>query len=169
MTDPSNAQSKASSAVSETHRPEVVDVLNDLLVMTRTGRRGFVTCAEAVQTTSSLKDILLSRAQGFRQAESQLVEMIRTLGVEPTKSGMGRNGLLRAWKPLGSRPGAHSDASILQACERGEDAAMVRYRHALGGQLPAQVHDLVQRQLEGLQRNYLKIRRLRYAASSHRT
>ena len=168
MTDRRMPPPKDPLAGSAMDRDEVVDVLNDLLVMTRTGRSGFVACAEAVQTTRSLKEILLGRAQGFRQAEAQLVAMIRTYGVEPTKRGAGGGGLQRGWRPLNGSPGAHSDASILQACERGEDAAVVRYRYALGEQLPEEVRDLVQRQFEGVQRNHAKIRGLRDAAGSRR-
>ncbi|OUL99835.1 PA2169 family four-helix-bundle protein [Variovorax sp. JS1663] len=168
MTGPRIAQSKASFAGSAMDREEVVDVLNNLLVMTRAGRSGFVACAGAVQATRSLKDILLSRAQGFRRAEAQLVAMIRTYGVEPTRRGTGSGGLLRGWRPLRGSSGAHSDASILQACERGEDAAVVRYRHALGEQLPVEVRDLVQRQFEGMQRHHARIRGLRDTAGSRR-
>lgn len=168
MIDQRMAQSKEPFAGSAMDREEVVDVLNDLVVMARTGRSGFVACAEAVLATRSLKEILLSRAQGFRQAETQLMDMIRTYGVEPTKRGAGGGGLQRGWRPLNGNPGADSDASILQACERGEDAAVERYRHALGEQLPTEVRDLVQHQFEGVQRNHAKLRGLRDAAGSRR-
>lgn len=164
MTDERSAQPKDPFARNAMDREEVVDVLNDLLVMTRAGRSGFFACAEAVQATRSLKEILLSRAQGFRHAESQLVAMIRAYGVEPTKRGTSSSGLQRGWQPLGRTPGLLSDASILQACELGEDAAVVRYRYALGEQLPVQVRDLVQQQFVSAQRNHAKIRALRAAA-----
>ena len=164
MTDKPTAQDSGLFAAQAMDKEEVVDVLNDLLIATRADRAGFTACAEAVQATRALKDILLGRAQGFRQAEVQLVAMIRTYGVEPTKKGTGIGSLQRGWRPLPQIVGGASDASILEACSRGENAAVARYHHALAEQLPAQVRDLVQQQLEGVQRNHAKIRGLRDAA-----
>ena len=95
--------------------------------------------------------------------------MIRTYGVEPTRKGAGGGGLQRSWRPLDGNAGDRSDAEILRACELGEDAAIARYRHALGEQLPVEVRDLVQRQFEGVQRNHAKIRGLRDAAGTRRS
>ena len=168
MIDEQMAQSKSPSAERVMDGEEVVEVLNDLLAMTRTGRNGFVACAEAVQSTRSLREILLSRAQSFRQAEAQLVVMIRAYGVEPTKRGAGGAGLQRGWRPLDGDSGDRSDAAILRACELGEDTAIARYCHALGEQLPVKVRQLVQHQFEGIQRNHAKIRGLRDAAAGAR-
>lgn len=169
MMDEQMAQSKGLFAGSVMDGQQVVDVLNDLLVVTRTGRNGFVACAEAVQATRSLREILLSRAQSFRQAEAQLVVMIRAYGVQPTRTGAGGGGLQRGWPPLDGRVGGRSDAAILGACELGEDAAIARYSHALGAQLPVHVRQLVQHQFERIQRNHAKIRGLRDAAGARRS
>ena len=59
------------------------------------------------------------------------------------------------------------DKAVLQECERGEDAAVARYRKALKATLPSDIRALVERQAQGAQRNHDEIRGLRdsYAAS----
>jgi uncharacterized protein (TIGR02284 family) len=53
---------------------------------------------------------------------------------------------------------------MLEECERGEDAAVARYRKALKQNLPADVRAVIERQAEGAQRNHDEIKRLRDAA-----
>jgi len=57
--------------------------------------------------------------------------------------------------------GADSPVSMLEECERGEDAAVARYRKALKQELPADVRAVVQRQADGAQRNHDQIKSLR--------
>ena len=62
-----------------------------------------------------------------------------------------------------------SDKAILDECERGEDAALARYRAALKKEdLPADVRAVIVRQQEGVQRNHDQVKALRdgYAAKS---
>jgi uncharacterized protein (TIGR02284 family) len=60
--------------------------------------------------------------------------------------------------------GANSELSILEECERGEDAAVARYRKALKQRLPPAVRQLLQAQAQAAQRNHDQIRDLRNAA-----
>ena len=50
---------------------------------------------------------------------------------------------------------------MLEECERGEDAAVARYRKAAQKDLPAGVLEVVQRQLAGTLRNHDQIKLLR--------
>jgi uncharacterized protein (TIGR02284 family) len=70
----------------------------------------------------------------------------------------------RGWVAVKGTVGADSELSMLESCERGEDAAIARYRKALKETLPADVLAVVQRQAEGAQRNHDQIRDLRNAA-----
>lgn len=55
---------------------------------------------------------------------------------------------------------------MLNECERGEDAAVARYREALQQNLPHDIHAMVQRQFEGAQRNHDMIKALRDRAET---
>jgi uncharacterized protein (TIGR02284 family) len=57
--------------------------------------------------------------------------------------------------------GANSALSMLEECERGEDAAVARYRKALKNDLPADVRAIIQQQADGAQRNHDQIKQLR--------
>jgi len=54
-----------------------------------------------------------------------------------------------------------SDKRMLEAAERGEDSAVAAYSKALAEELPIDVRMVVERQMEGVQRNHAQIRTLR--------
>jgi uncharacterized protein (TIGR02284 family) len=141
----------------------VTDVFNDLLENARDGEYGFRACAEQVET-SGAKQLFASRAEGCRQAAVELETLIETYGGEPASGGTTAGALHRGWVQLKGSVGADSELSILESCERGEDAAIARYRKALKQSLPADVRAVVQRQADGAQRNHDQIRDLRNAA-----
>lgn len=142
---------------------DVVDVLNDLLEITRDGGHGFLACAEEVES-ASLKQVFVRRAETCRQGEQELLALIRQYGGTPAEGGTAAGALHRGWVHVKGTVGANSELSILESCERGEDAAVAQYRKALKQNLPADVRAAVQRQAEGAQRNHDEIRDLRNAA-----
>ena len=142
---------------------DVVDVLNDLLENTRDGEYGFKTCAEQVESARA-KELFASRAIGCRQAGEELIALIRKYGGEPASGGTASGALHRGWVQIKGSVGADSELSILESCERGEDAAVARYRKALKQELPADVRAVVQAQADGAQKNHDQIRDLRNTA-----
>jgi uncharacterized protein (TIGR02284 family) len=142
---------------------DVVDVLNDLLENTRDGEYGFRTCAEQVESANA-KQLFTSRAEGCRQAGEELMALIRNYGGEPAEGGTAAGAMHRGWVQVKGAVGADSELSILESCERGEDAGIARYRKALKQSLPADVRAVVQRQADGAQRNHDLIRDLRNVA-----
>jgi len=67
----------------------------------------------------------------------------------------------RGWVHVKGAVGANSEESILNECERGEDAGLARYRKALKQALPADVRAVIERQAQGAQRNHDQIKALR--------
>jgi uncharacterized protein (TIGR02284 family) len=59
------------------------------------------------------------------------------------------------------RLSGYRDEGILEECERGEELALRQYADAIATPLPADVHAMVQRHLEGVSRTHDQIRRLR--------
>ncbi|RYY61457.1 MAG: PA2169 family four-helix-bundle protein, partial [Comamonadaceae bacterium] len=109
---------------------DVVDTLNDLLENARDGEYGFRTCAEQVETANA-KQLFFTRAEGCRQAGEELIQWIRKYGGEPASGGTTAGAMHRGWVQVKGAVGADSELSILESCERGEDAAIARYRKAL--------------------------------------
>ena len=157
MLDPADRNAEALT------KDDVVDILNDLLETTRDGGYGFLACAEEVESPAA-KQLFASRAEGCRQAEAELLQMIAAYGGTPADGGTAAGAVHRGWVHVKGSLGANSELSILESCERGEDTAIARYRKALKQNLPPDVRSLVERQAAGAQRNHDQIRDLRNAA-----
>ena len=142
---------------------QVVSVLNDLLENARDGEYGFKTCAEQVEA-SNVKQLFAARSVGCAEAARELEVLIVQYGGEPASGGTAVGALHRGWVQVKGAVGADSELSILESCEKGEDAAIARYRKALKEELPADVRAVVERQAAGAQKNHDQIRDLRNAA-----
>ena len=141
---------------------EVRTVLEDLRKTSRDGEMGFREAAERTKT-AALIQVFEQRARACAQAGTELRELIVQLGGEDRDGGSVTGALHRGWVTMRGSVGAVDDMDMLEECERGEDVALARYRKALENPLPADVRALVQRQLEGTQRNHDQIKLLRDA------
>jgi len=142
-------------------KPEdVIETLNDLLENARDGELGFREAAEHTQTPS-LSALFGRRAETCRRAAAELQEQIARLGGKPDAGGSVTGAAHRVWVHIRGLFGGASDEIMLTECERGEDAAVARYRKALEQNLPPDLHAMVQRQFEGAQRNHDMIKSLR--------
>lgn len=139
---------------------DVVGVLNDLLESARDGEYGFQSCAEHADS-GELKGIFQRHSRECAAAALELEQEIRRLGGEPASGGSMSGALHRGWVSVKSALSTRDDKAVLEECERGEDAAVARYRKALNQTLPANIRALVQRQADGAQRNHDEVRALR--------
>jgi len=139
---------------------DVVDVLNDLVESARDGEYGFNACAEHAES-AQLKSIFRRHSQECAAAATELEHEVRRLGGEPASGGTVSGALHRGWVSVKSALSIRDDKAVLEECERGEDAAVARYRKALKATLPADVRALVERQSQGAQRNHDEVRALR--------
>ena len=139
---------------------DVVDVLNDLLESARDGEYGFHACAEHAES-GELKGIFQRHSRECAAAAVELEHEIRRLGGDPASGGTVAGALHRGWVSVKTALSTQDDKAVLQECERGEDAAVARYRKALKASLPADIRTLVERQAQGAQRNHDEVRALR--------
>lgn len=101
------------------------------------------------------------------QAVDALVQLIWRFGGTPAAGGTDSGAMHRGWVHVKGAVGANSQLSMLEECERGEDAAVARYRKALKQNLPPEVRSFVERQAQGAQRNHDHLRDLRNEARAH--
>lgn len=141
-------------------REQVLETLNDLLENARDGELGFREAAEHTKTPR-LSALFGRRADTCRQAAAELQEQIERLGGKVDEGGTVTGAAHRVWVHIRGLFGGASDETMLHECERGEDAAVGRYRKALKQDLPHDIHAMVQRQFEGTQRNHDMIKALR--------
>jgi uncharacterized protein (TIGR02284 family) len=158
-----NGSERASNdhAVMEgTSNDDVADVLNDLIESARDGEYGFRSCAEHAQAPE-LKTLFQRHSSECAAAAAELEQEVRRLGGEPASGGTVAGALHRGWVSVKTALSTRDDKSVLEECERGEDAAVARYRKALKAALPQQIRTLVERQAQGAQRNHDEVRALR--------
>lgn len=139
---------------------DVIDALQDLAECAKDGEYGFRACAEQAKR-QDLKSTFLQRADDCRGAAQELNEQIRNLGGTTEDSGSAAGALHRGWVSVKATLSTYDDKAVLEEAERGEDNAKARYTKALKQPLPAAIKLVVERQMQGLQRNHDQIKMLR--------
>ena len=147
---------------------DVIDELNKLIETCKDGEYGFRTCAEHVKS-QQLRTVFLERAESCRKGATELQAEVARLGGKPETDSSATGTLHRGWVNLKGALTGDSDQAALDECERGEDAALARYRDAIKEDLPSDVAAIVQRQYEGVKRNHDQIRSLRNSMRSTAT
>jgi uncharacterized protein (TIGR02284 family) len=139
---------------------DVIDTLSDLLETCRDGEYGFRECGEHAKA-QDIKTLMLRHADECRSGAKELEGLIRQLGAEPDDGGSITGALHRGWVSARGTLTGYSDERMLDECERGEDVALARYRKAMKEVLPAPIRAVVERQVQGVQRNHDQIKALR--------
>ena len=142
---------------------DVIDVLNDLVESCHDGEYGFRKSAEHAKS-SDIQTLLLRHASECAAAAAELEQLIRARGGKPDDGGTVAGALHRGWVSVRTALTSNDDKAVLEECERGEDAAVARYRKALKHDaLPADVRAVIERQAQGAQRNHDEVKALRDA------
>ena len=139
---------------------DVVDVLNDLIENAKDGQYGFAKCAERVESPQ-LRQTMSKRSTDCQQAVTELQSLVVQYGGKPAEHGSVLGALHRGWVSVKDAVTMDSDHAVLEECERGEDAALARYRKALKADLPADVRAVLTRQMAGAQTNHDQVKVLR--------
>lgn len=139
---------------------DTLSTLNELIETCKDGEYGFRQCAEHVRA-AELRQLLVRRADDCREAATELQNEVVRLGGTPDTHGSASGALHRGWVAVRAKLSTLEDVALLEECERGEDAALARYRAALRHALPESVRMLVERQCDGVQRNHDQVKALR--------
>lgn len=139
----------------------VVGMLNELLENAHDGDYGYRVCSEELDDSSTLKRVFRDRADQCRAAGADLAALVTQYGGTPVEGGSACGAVHRGWVHVKAAVGANSELSMLEECERGDAAALARYRKALKQDLPIDVLALVQRQADAAQRDHDQMRDLR--------
>jgi uncharacterized protein (TIGR02284 family) len=139
---------------------DVIETVNRLIETSKDGEFGFRTAAEHLRNVET-KRLFNLRADECRRAASELQALVIELGGTAEEGGTATGAIHRGWVAVKSKLAGYTDLAILEEAERGEDVALAKYRDALEEELPLAVRALLQRQLEGVQRNHAQVRSLR--------
>lgn len=139
---------------------QTISTLNNLIETCKDGEYGFKASAEHA-VNPQIKDLFLARAQDCRQAAAELQTIVMQQGGKPEDSGTATGTVHRGWVAVKGTLAGYTDLAMLEETERGEDAALARYRSALKEELPQDIRSVLEAQLQGVQRNHDQIRTLR--------
>ena len=139
---------------------ETIDQSNKLIETCKDGEYGFRSCAEHCKS-ADLKTVFMRRSEDCAKGARELQALVSRLGGKPESDSSTTGAMHRGWVAVVGTLTGYSDEQMLNECERGEDAALDRYRDALKQPLPSDVMSVVQSQYEGVKRNHDQIRTLR--------
>lgn len=139
---------------------EVISCLNGLIETCKDGQNGFKEAAEAVER-SDIKALFYEFSQQRAEFASVLQELVRSLGGDPEKSGSLAGAAHRGWINIKSAVTGGDEESILNECERGEDAAKEAYADAAQMALPSHIADVVRQQSQAVLAAHNRVRELR--------
>lgn len=142
---------------------EAIDVLNELIEVSKDGEKGFLQSSESVDDPK-LKAYFSHRSHEVKQSVYELQALVRELGGKPEESSSVSGYLHRRWLDIKTAISKNDNLAVLNEVERGEDFALKAYRDASGKALPAAANLLVLRHLKGAQRNHDEVKQLRAEA-----
>ncbi|HVW95628.1 MAG TPA: PA2169 family four-helix-bundle protein [Mucilaginibacter sp.] len=143
-----------------------IEILNDLIEINNDRVAGFVHAAkELKETDSDLRALFLSFRDDSRSYVHELGNAINRNGGEVEMGMSGSGALHRMWLDVKATFSGNDRKSILQECERGEDAIKKAYAIALepDNGLPKELADIVRRQQTGIIAAHDQIKALRDA------
>ena len=143
---------------------KTLDVLNDLVKINNDRVAGFEKAGENLDgQNGGLRPIFSRLADESRDNAARLSELARQYGGEAEEGTSVSGTLHRAWLDVKSTFTGNDLESILNECERGEDAIKQAYRTALdsANELPVEVVQSISRQYEGIMEGHDLIKSLR--------
>lgn len=141
-----------------------VEVLNDLIEINNDRVAGFEKAIKDLEgKDADLQSIFESAASESRSNVQELTQAVSQLGGEPETGTSGSGTLHRAWIEVKATFSGHDRKSILEECERGEDAIKKAYRDALSTDsgLSPEFTSIVSGQQSGINASHDRIKALR--------
>lgn len=141
------------------------EVINDLVKINNDRIDGYKKAIENLQTEDiDLKVIFQSKISESQTFHSELAAEVAILGEKIATGTMALGKIYRAWMDIGAFFSGGDRKTVLNNCERGEDAALVAYNTALESKyLTPTQREILLSQLRTLKDSHDEIRALRDA------
>jgi uncharacterized protein (TIGR02284 family) len=141
-----------------------IGILNDLIEINNDRVAGFAHAAQELQEKDlDLRVIFMKLRDQSRTNVHELGTAINKTGGEVEMGMSGSGAIHRMWLNVKAAFSGHDRKSVLEECERGEDAIKKAYQAALEPKcgLSAEFTEIVQRQQEGIIASHNQIKALR--------
>ncbi|MGA8027853.1 MAG: PA2169 family four-helix-bundle protein [Bryobacteraceae bacterium] len=136
-----------------------IDQLNHLVHINKDSEAGFRTAAENVKN-SEIETLFAGYAKQHAKFVTELQNEIERLGGSASDSGTLGGALHRGWMDVKSAISGHSAASMLSACENGEQSAEAAYAEVADSNPTGQTHTLISKHREQIRGFLARLRRL---------
>lgn len=128
------------------------EIINDLIKINNDRIEGYKTASDLANNmgVDSLGGIFGKYMQQSKQFIEELTPYIKIEGKEPTESTMMSGKLFRLWMNIKVNISGNDKKSLLESCEKGEDAFKESYKNTLeedADQLSIEVKNIVLNQL----------------------
>jgi uncharacterized protein (TIGR02284 family) len=142
---------------------QTIEVLNDLIQINNDRITGYERAIRATRPEDDdLKILYATMIAESHRNKIALAAEVQALGAEIEQGTTPGGKIYRAWMEVKSIFTGNNRHTILTNCEAGEDAAQRAYHAALEHEsLPAYIRELLVRQRDTLQSNYVEIRALK--------
>lgn len=126
---------------------EIVEILNDLVKINNDRIAGYEKALKELEDKDSdLKSMFIGIIDESRKVKMALGEEVQVLGGDIATGTMASGKIYRVWMDVKAVFTGHDRHTVLANCEEGEDAAQDAYKTALAHNLPAFLHEMVQKQ-----------------------
>jgi uncharacterized protein (TIGR02284 family) len=142
----------------------LVEVLNDLIHINYDRIEGYRKAAEESKTYDiQLQPLFQRMADESRKNVSELTEKVKILGGEAESGSTTLGTIYRGWMDVKATFTGKDRASILAACEYGEDQAQKAYEKALASdaEIDAETRQIITTQKATLKDSHDEIKKLR--------
>lgn len=141
---------------------ETIGILNDLIEINNDRIKGFENALTELEGHQELRSVFTEKIAESQKFRSDLTEEVQVLGSD-AETGTSVSGTIhRTWLEVKAKFTGHSEHSILEDCEFGEDAILKAYKTALSEEhVPAYIRDILNDQQTALKASHDEIKALR--------
>jgi uncharacterized protein (TIGR02284 family) len=145
-----------------------INTLNDLVQINNDRIKGYQNAIKETKDDAELVSVFNNKILESQQLKATLTEEVEVLGADG-ETGTSVSGTIhRTWLEVKAAFTGHSERSILEECEFGEDAIKKAYQSALDeGHLPAYIRDILNDQQSILSQSHDEIKALRDSVEQH--
>ncbi len=139
-----------------------IETLNDLVQINNDRIKGYENAIKETKDDGELVSVFNNKIVESQQFKSTLTEEIQVLGADADNTSTISGTIHRTWLEVKATFTGHSERSILEDCEFGEDAIKKAYQSALNEErLPAYIRDILNDQQAILSQSHDEIKALR--------
>lgn len=142
---------------------KATETLNDLIQINNDRVKGFEKAAEDLKEVNiDLKTVFAQMAAESRSNVGELTRLVNDHGAEPETGTSASGAIHRTWIDVRATFGGSDRRSILEECERGEDAIKKAYQTALEAEneLTTEEAGVVRKQQTGIVASHNRIKLL---------